>query len=719
MTTDLTFVPFEPSQLVQTGATCQRGPFPDCVVEDFGKFEFTKICSNEGSAIQNLCFVQTEIVNATWVESVIPGDGGSNDFASDGSPRLCIGPIPAAGLPGSTFEVPFKLELDTSTFATFLVEPVEGSYGSVHYLEAESGTTTSPMTVQSDPDASNGQFVSSTTSNSGTVSFTLTLGAGTYVVWGRVLSRDPSSDSFFVSVDGGTEDVWDTSEDTWSNDWQWAVVAGRGTGGPASVSPRTFTLSAGTHTFTFRARDIDTRLDRIAVTTDLTFLPSGLDTPPVVSAGADAGITLPTTQASLEGTVTDNGSVTTTWSQMSGPVGVTFANAVDTTATFPGAGVYTLRLTADDSVNAAVTDDVVITVVSSPPSHGSVHYLEAESGTTTSPMTVQSDPDASNGQFVSSTTSNSGTVSFTLTLGAGTYVVWGRVLSRDPSSDSFFVSVDGGTEDVWDTSEGTWSNDWQWAVVAGRGTGGPASVSPRTFTLSAGTHTFTFRARDIDTRLDRIAVTTDLTFVPFEPSQLVQTGATCQRGPFPDCVVEDFGKFEFTKICSNEGSAIQNLCFVQTEIVNATWVESVIPGDGGSNDFASDGSPRLCIGPIPAAGLPGSTFEVPFKLELDTSTFATFLVEPVEGSYGSVHYLEAESGTTTLPMTVQSDPDASNGQFVSSTTSNSGTVSFTLTLDAGTYVVWGRVLSRDPSSDSFFVSVDGGTEDVWDTSEGT
>ena len=130
MTTDLTFLPFEPSQIVQTDATCQRGPFPGCVVEDFGKFEFTKLCSNEGSAIPNLCFVQTELVNATWVESVTPGDGGSNGFASDGSSRLCIGPIPAAGLPGSTFEVPFKLELDSlSTFVpfTFIVEPVESS----------------------------------------------------------------------------------------------------------------------------------------------------------------------------------------------------------------------------------------------------------------------------------------------------------------------------------------------------------------------------------------------------------------------------------------------------------------------------------------------------------------------------------------------------------------------------------------------------------------
>ena len=129
---------------------------------------------------------------------------------------------------------------------------------------------------------------------------------------------------------------------------------------------------------------------------------------------------------------------------------------VSTVATLGTLGVFQTFLATSSDLSGS---PLIFQATAMPPSYGSVHYLEAESGTTTLPMTVQSDPDASNGQFVSSTTSNSGTVSFTLTLGAGTYVVWGRVLSRDPSSDSFFVSVDGGTEDVWDTSEGTWSND--------------------------------------------------------------------------------------------------------------------------------------------------------------------------------------------------------------------------------------------------------------------
>src|SRR5206468_1853283 len=55
--------------------------------------------------------------------------------------------------------------------------------------------------------------------------------------------------------------------------------------------------------------------------------------------------------------------VTTTWSEVSGPGAVTFGNAsaVDTTASFSAAGTYVLRLTADDSVLSS-SDTATITV---------------------------------------------------------------------------------------------------------------------------------------------------------------------------------------------------------------------------------------------------------------------------------------------------------------------------------------------------------------------
>ena len=91
--------------------------------------------------------------------------------------------------------------------------------------------------------------------------------------------------------------------------------------------------------------------------------------PPTVDAGTDQTITLPTDTVTLDGTVTDDGlpdppaTVTTTWSKESGPGTVTFGDSsvVDTTASFSAAGVYVLRLTADDSELQA-SDTVTITV---------------------------------------------------------------------------------------------------------------------------------------------------------------------------------------------------------------------------------------------------------------------------------------------------------------------------------------------------------------------
>jgi len=90
------------------------------------------------------------------------------------------------------------------------------------------------------------------------------------------------------------------------------------------------------------------------------------NTAPSVSAGPDRTVTLPET-ASLDGTVTDDGlpsggSLTSTWSKVSGPGTVTFgsATAVDTTAAFSTAGTYVLRLHASDSLLSASGDMQVV-----------------------------------------------------------------------------------------------------------------------------------------------------------------------------------------------------------------------------------------------------------------------------------------------------------------------------------------------------------------------
>ncbi len=119
--------------------------------------------------------------------------------------------------------------------------------------------------------------------------------------------------------------------------------------------------SDGTYVLRLTASDGEFAVfDEVTITVD----PNPVNMPPAVDAGADFAIELPN-DASLDATVTDDGltTLTTTWSVVAGPGTVNFADvgAVDTTASFSADGVYTLRLTADDT-EFVVADDVVVTV---------------------------------------------------------------------------------------------------------------------------------------------------------------------------------------------------------------------------------------------------------------------------------------------------------------------------------------------------------------------
>lgn len=92
------------------------------------------------------------------------------------------------------------------------------------------------------------------------------------------------------------------------------------------------------------------------------------NSPPLVNAGADQTI-MATETANLLGTALDDGlpfggTLTTSWSKVSGPGQVVFANPSQpvTTATFSAQGTYVLRLTASDSALSR-SDDVTINVV--------------------------------------------------------------------------------------------------------------------------------------------------------------------------------------------------------------------------------------------------------------------------------------------------------------------------------------------------------------------
>jgi RHS repeat-associated protein/uncharacterized repeat protein (TIGR01451 family) len=153
----------------------------------------------------------------------------------------------------------------------------------------------------------------------------------------------------------------------------WSKVSGPGNVSFANADsvPTTATFSQpGTYVVRLTASD-----GQLSRSEDVLIVVGGTasaNQPPVVSAGPSWRITLPERAVTLRGSVTDDGKPTgaalnITWSQVSGPQGVVFANAkqAETAATFNAVGSYLLRLRVSDSVLTG-SADVLVTVESAP-----------------------------------------------------------------------------------------------------------------------------------------------------------------------------------------------------------------------------------------------------------------------------------------------------------------------------------------------------------------
>ena len=166
-----------------------------------------------------------------------------------------------------------------------------------------------------------------------------------------------------IDSDGdGSESMTVTQSATDDNgiagyDWQ---IDGSSVGSAASL---TYAFPVGSTNLSLVVTDTAGQTDGASVLVTVDPAP---DAVPAVDAGADASAQLAAGTATvvLDGTVSDDGPVTVSWTA-SGPAAVIFgdATAVDTDATFTVAGTYTLSLTADDGVNASVADTLTITVI--------------------------------------------------------------------------------------------------------------------------------------------------------------------------------------------------------------------------------------------------------------------------------------------------------------------------------------------------------------------
>jgi CubicO group peptidase (beta-lactamase class C family) len=132
---------------------------------------------------------------------------------------------------------------------------------------------------------------------------------------------------------------------------------------PATTATTARFPAAGTYTLTLTVDDgalqaTDTLIVSVQATAQ--------NAAPLVKAGTDQTVEMPFA-ASLDATASDDGLpstiVTSTWSVVSGPGEVSFANvaAVDTSATFAATGTYELRLTVNDGALIS-SDSIAITV---------------------------------------------------------------------------------------------------------------------------------------------------------------------------------------------------------------------------------------------------------------------------------------------------------------------------------------------------------------------
>lgn len=174
---------------------------------------------------------------------------------------------PVAGTNGSSIITVTVSDGQQTVVRTFRmnVSQMEVTY----YLEAESGDVQFPMLVAASTNASSGRFIYSGANEQGGVTYNLNAEiSGNYVVWCRILSVSSSSDSFYISLDGGPEEVYSTAQNIWSKTWQWTRINGTN-----SSDALLFPLGQGGHTITFRAREQSTMLDSLYVTNDRDFVP--------------------------------------------------------------------------------------------------------------------------------------------------------------------------------------------------------------------------------------------------------------------------------------------------------------------------------------------------------------------------------------------------------------------------------------------------------------
>ncbi|MFD2329881.1 heparin/heparin-sulfate lyase HepB [Cohnella sp. GCM10020058] len=145
-------------------------------------------------------------------------------------------------------------------------------------FEAEDGTVSSPWQTYSGGTSVSGSVyvkapsprsLQATASDPPELSYTVNVdSSGSYKIWARVLAQTTGSDSFHWAIDSGSYQAYHMGSQ--SEEWVWIAIT-------------TTTLSAGTHELKIKYREPDMGFDRLLVTGQTSFVPTGIGMDPGVN----------------------------------------------------------------------------------------------------------------------------------------------------------------------------------------------------------------------------------------------------------------------------------------------------------------------------------------------------------------------------------------------------------------------------------------------------